>query len=111
MSTVHERLITLAKTRRILSHAGLVHHDMAHGALRLQIPGVIENACFGNGKFGLHRNRFDADAGSGWARGGRFGQRPLFTLYFSAGGEILEVPTIRKDTRDVEASDFVGFDA
>jgi nucleoside-diphosphate-sugar epimerase len=30
---------------------------------------------------------------------------------YSAGGEILEVPTIRKDTRDVEASDLVGFDA
>ena len=30
---------------------------------------------------------------------------------YSAGGEILEVPIIRKDTRDVEASDFVGFDA
>ena len=30
---------------------------------------------------------------------------------YSAGGEIVEVPIIRKDTRDVEASDFVGFDA
>jgi len=30
---------------------------------------------------------------------------------YSAGGEVLEVPIIRKDTRDVEASDFVGFDA
>src|SRR5258707_14875477 len=39
---MHERLITLAKARRILSNAGLVHYDMAHGALRLQIPGVIE---------------------------------------------------------------------
>src|SRR6516162_7895033 len=30
---------------------------------------------------------------------------------YSAGGEILEVPIIRKDTRDVEASDLIGFDA
>src|SRR5215510_15284865 len=30
---------------------------------------------------------------------------------YSAGGEILEVPIIRKDTRDVEAADLVGFDA
>src|SRR3984893_16226656 len=29
---------------------------------------------------------------------------------YSAGGEILEVPIIRKDTRDVEASDLAGFD-
>src|ERR1700734_55300 len=42
VSAVHQRLITLAKARRILSHPGLVHDDMAHGALRLQIPGVIE---------------------------------------------------------------------
>jgi hypothetical protein len=38
VSAVHERLITLAKPRRILSNPGLVHYDMAHGALRLQIP-------------------------------------------------------------------------
>jgi nucleoside-diphosphate-sugar epimerase len=30
---------------------------------------------------------------------------------FAHGGKIVEVPTIRKDTRDVEVSDFVGFDA
>jgi nucleoside-diphosphate-sugar epimerase len=30
---------------------------------------------------------------------------------YPAGGEILEVPMIRKDTRDVEASDLIGFDA
>jgi nucleoside-diphosphate-sugar epimerase len=30
---------------------------------------------------------------------------------YSAGGEIVKVPVIRKDTRDVEASDFIGFDA
>jgi nucleoside-diphosphate-sugar epimerase len=30
---------------------------------------------------------------------------------YSSGGEIREVPTIRKDTRDVVVSDFVGFDA
>jgi nucleoside-diphosphate-sugar epimerase len=30
---------------------------------------------------------------------------------YSGGGEILEVPMIRKDTRDVEASDLLGFDA
>jgi nucleoside-diphosphate-sugar epimerase len=30
---------------------------------------------------------------------------------YSAAGEIFEVPIIRKDTRDVEASDFIGFDA
>src|ERR1700736_6543079 len=42
VSAVHERLITLAKGRRILSNPGLVHDDMAHGALWLQIPGVIE---------------------------------------------------------------------
>src|SRR5712671_646241 len=30
---------------------------------------------------------------------------------FSPGGEILQVPAIRKDTRDVEITDFVGFDA
>src|SRR5215475_3794681 len=30
---------------------------------------------------------------------------------YSAGGEILEVPIIRKDTRDVGASDLIGFDA
>src|SRR5215470_13548897 len=30
---------------------------------------------------------------------------------YSAGGAILEVPMIRKDTRDVEASDLIGFDA
>ena len=42
MSAVHERLITLAKARRILSNPDLVHYDMAHGALRLQIPGVKE---------------------------------------------------------------------
>src|SRR5499426_4739775 len=30
---------------------------------------------------------------------------------YSAGGELSQVPTIRKDTRDVEISDFVGFDA
>ncbi|MDA9409901.1 NAD-dependent epimerase/dehydratase family protein [Bradyrhizobium sp. CCBAU 45384] len=30
---------------------------------------------------------------------------------FSAGGTILEVPTIRKDVRDVEAADLAGFDA
>ncbi len=35
---MHERLITLAKARRILSNPDLVHYDMAHGALRLQIP-------------------------------------------------------------------------
>lgn len=29
---------------------------------------------------------------------------------FSAGGELRDVPTIRKDTRDVEQSDLVGFD-
>jgi len=27
---------------------------------------------------------------------------------YSAGGEILEVPIIRKDTRDVEASDLIS---
>src|SRR3979490_1369655 len=42
VSAVHERLITLAKARRILSNSGLVHYDMAQGALGLQIPGVIE---------------------------------------------------------------------
>src|SRR5271170_3172619 len=42
VSAVHERLITLAKARRILSNTGLIHHDVAHGATRLQIPGVIE---------------------------------------------------------------------
>jgi nucleoside-diphosphate-sugar epimerase len=30
---------------------------------------------------------------------------------YSAGGEIREVPTIRRDTRDVGASDLIGFDA
>lgn len=30
---------------------------------------------------------------------------------YDAGGEIREVPTIRKDVRDVEASDLAGFDA
>ena len=30
---------------------------------------------------------------------------------YVAGGEIREVPTIRKDVRDVEAADLVGFDA
>jgi nucleoside-diphosphate-sugar epimerase len=30
---------------------------------------------------------------------------------YSAGGEILEVPAIRRDTRDVEASNLAGFDA
>jgi nucleoside-diphosphate-sugar epimerase len=30
---------------------------------------------------------------------------------FPQGGEILDVPTVRKDTRDVECSDLVGFDA
>jgi nucleoside-diphosphate-sugar epimerase len=30
---------------------------------------------------------------------------------YAAGGEIREVPTIRKDVRDVEASDLIGFDA
>jgi nucleoside-diphosphate-sugar epimerase len=30
---------------------------------------------------------------------------------FSHGGEICQVPTIRKDTRDVELQDLVGFDA
>ena len=30
---------------------------------------------------------------------------------YTAGGEICEVATIRKDVRDVEAADFVGFDA
>jgi nucleoside-diphosphate-sugar epimerase len=30
---------------------------------------------------------------------------------FSHGGEICRVPTIRKDTRDVEAHDLIGFDA
>ena len=30
---------------------------------------------------------------------------------YCAGGEILEVPIIRKDTGDVEASDLIGFDA
>jgi nucleoside-diphosphate-sugar epimerase len=30
---------------------------------------------------------------------------------YPAGGEIPEVPMIRKDTRDVEASDLIGFDA
>ena len=30
---------------------------------------------------------------------------------FSHGGEICQVPTIRKDTRDVEIGDLVGFDA
>src|SRR5262249_47271778 len=30
---------------------------------------------------------------------------------YLAGGEILEVPIIRKDTRNVEASDLIGFDA
>src|SRR5262245_50812233 len=33
------------------------------------------------GNLGYIGTVFDADAGSGWARGGRFGQRPLFTLY------------------------------
>src|SRR5271168_5599815 len=42
VSAVHERLITHAKACRILSNPGLIHHDVAHGALRLQIPGVIE---------------------------------------------------------------------
>jgi hypothetical protein len=35
VSTVHERLITPAQARRILSNPGLVHYDMAHAALRL----------------------------------------------------------------------------
>ena len=43
------------------------------------------------GNLGYIGTVFDADTGSGWSRGGRFGQRPLFTLYISAGGEILEV--------------------
>ena len=30
---------------------------------------------------------------------------------YAAGGEIREVPTIRKDVRDVELSDLAGFDA
>src|SRR5580698_3164459 len=30
---------------------------------------------------------------------------------YIAGGKIYSVPTIRKDVRDVEAADFVGFDA
>src|SRR6476660_553356 len=30
---------------------------------------------------------------------------------FSHGGEIRQVPTIRKDTRDVELQDLIGFDA
>ena len=30
---------------------------------------------------------------------------------FSHGGEICQVPTIRKDTRDVEIDDLIGFDA
>src|SRR5437660_12602439 len=30
---------------------------------------------------------------------------------FSPGGEILPVPTVFKDTRDVEIADFAGFDA
>jgi nucleoside-diphosphate-sugar epimerase len=30
---------------------------------------------------------------------------------YTAGGKIYSVPTIRKDVRDVEAADFVGFDA
>jgi nucleoside-diphosphate-sugar epimerase len=30
---------------------------------------------------------------------------------YAAGGEILEVPMIRKDTRDVAVSDLIGFDA
>ena len=30
VSAVHERLITLAKARRIHSNPGLVHYDMAH---------------------------------------------------------------------------------
>src|SRR5690242_3264237 len=30
---------------------------------------------------------------------------------YSAGGEIRDVPTIRKDVRDVEAADLSGFDA
>src|ERR1700754_178932 len=29
---------------------------------------------------------------------------------YSAGGEICHVPTVRKDTRDVQAADFNGFD-
>ena len=42
MSAVHQRLITHAKARRILSNPGLIHYDVAHGATWLQIPGVIE---------------------------------------------------------------------
>src|ERR1700722_3316981 len=42
VSAVHERLITLAKARGILTNPGLIHHDVARGATRLQIPGVIE---------------------------------------------------------------------
>ena len=42
VSAVHERLIALAQARRILSDTGLIHDDVAHGAPRLQIPGMIE---------------------------------------------------------------------
>ena len=52
----------------------------------------------------------DADAGSG-RRGDRLGQRSLFALHICRGGEIREVPTIRKDVRDVEVTDLAGFDA
>ena len=42
MSAVHERLITHAKARRVLSGPGLVHDHMAHGARAAKVRMFIE---------------------------------------------------------------------
>ena len=73
---------SLSKARRILSNRGLVHYDMAHGALGFQIPGVIE-ARLGSrhvGVVGRNNSIMQAQVQSGEDRFGAQAVRPLMSI-------------------------------
>jgi hypothetical protein len=43
MAATHEAFVRLAKMRRVLALADFINDDQAGAALRVPIPGVIEN--------------------------------------------------------------------